>query len=200
MEPAATSSLGLIERIKQGDRDAFTPLFDKYRPRLAVLIHYRLSPRMRTQVEVDDILQETLLRAFQQFEQFAYRGPGSFMHWLSRMAEHVIIDAARYQNRDKRRAAEMVPFRSESNPQGVDPPDTNTPSRLLAQSESLRRLLKKLDDLPEQYREAILLAKIEGLTTQEIAERLGKTRPAVALLLHRALRHFRQIQETKDSP
>jgi hypothetical protein len=44
MEPA-TSSLRLIDRIKNGEREAFSPLFEKYRLRLAVLIHYRLSPQ-----------------------------------------------------------------------------------------------------------------------------------------------------------
>ena len=200
METAATSSLGLIERIRQGDRDAFTPLFEKYRPRIAVLVHYKMSRQMRAQVEADDLLQETFLRAYRKFDQFSYRGPGSFMRWLARIAEHVIIDTARYQNRDRRRAEEQVPLRSESNPGGVEPVDSKTPSRLLARNERLQQLFRILDDLPEQYREAILLAKIQGLTTQEIAEKLGKSRPAAALLLHRALKHFRQMQQAKDSP
>ena len=155
---------------------------------------------MRLQVEVDDILQETMLRAFQEFEQFSYRGPGSFMRWLSLISRHVIVDAARYQNRARRRADEMVPLRSESLPGGADPADSKTPSRLLAAKEDLRRLLKELDGLPPQYREVLLLAKVEGLTTQEIAAQLGKSRPAVALLLHRALRQLRQARQASDHP
>ncbi len=194
----ATTSFGLIERIRRGDCDAFTPLFERYRARLAVLIHYRLGPQMRAQVEADDILQETLLRAFQQLDQFTYRGPGSFMHWLSQIAEHAIIDTARRQNRAKRRADETVPLRSESRPDGADPADLNTPSRILAGKEGLRRLLNSLDRLPPQYREAILLAKIEGLSTQEVADRLGRNRAAAALLLHRALRQLRAMQDDDD--
>ncbi len=197
MQSLATSSFGLIERIQRGERDAFTPLFEKYSPRLAVLIHYRLSPQMRARGEIDDILQETLLRAFQNFGQFTYRGPGSLMHWLSKIADHVIIDGVRHQNRAKRRAYEIVPLRSESRPDGADPVDSKTPSRLLAGREELHGLLRRLDELPEPYREVILLARFEGLTTQEIAERLGKSRPAVALLLHRALRQLRQAQQAE---
>ena len=200
MGTAATSSLGLIERIKQGERSAFTPLFEKYRSRLAVLIHCRLSPQLRARVEVDDLLQETFLRAFQQLDQFAYRGPGSFMHWLSRISEHVIVDAARYQNRDKRRAEMEVPLRSESNPEGADPADSKTPSRLLTRNESLQQLLKRIDELPEPYREVILLTKMEGLTTEEVAGRLGRSRAAVALLLHRALKQLRQNLDPEDLP
>lgn len=54
-------------------------------------------------------------------------------------------------------------------------------------------LLARLDALSEEYRQAILLAKIEGLSTAELAERLGKSRQAAALLLHRALKRFRAL-------
>jgi RNA polymerase sigma-70 factor (ECF subfamily) len=188
-----TSTFGLVERVKSGDSEAFSRLFEKYRRRLAVLIHYKLSPEMRRSVEVDDILQETLLRAFRDVEQFTYRSPGSFLHWLSAIADHVIIDIVRYHERQQRHAAEMVRFRSESNPNGPEPVDTKTPSRHLADQERLEGLLQKLDALPEDYRQAILLAKIEGLSTQEMADQMGKSREAAALLLHRAIKRLRAL-------
>ncbi len=197
---SATSSFTLIDRIKQGDRDAFTPLFEMYRARLAVLIHYRLGPQLRAEVEVNDLLQETLLKAFRDFDHFQYRGPGSFLHWLSRIADHIIIDAARFQGRNKRHATEMVPLRSDSQPQGAEPIDSRTPSRLLAQNEGLRQLLAMLEALPEQYRQVILLAKVEGLPTDEVAERLSRSRASTALLLHRALRRFREIRDAGVTP
>ncbi len=194
---STTSSFDLIDRIKQGDRGAFTPLFEKFRPRLAVLVHYRLGPELRSRLEVDDILQETLLKAFTQLIHFEYRGPGSFLHWLSLIAEHVIVDQARHEGRAKRHAGEMLRLKSPSNPDGVEPANTLTPSRLLALDESLRRLYQKLDALPEQYREVILLSKIECLSTGEVAARLGKTREAIALMLHRALKHLRQASDSE---
>jgi DNA-directed RNA polymerase specialized sigma24 family protein len=54
-------------------------------------------------------------------------------------------------------------------------------------------LLERLDALPADYRQAILLAKIEGLSTAELAERMGKSREAAALLLHRAVKRFREL-------
>jgi RNA polymerase sigma factor (sigma-70 family) len=101
----------------------------------------------------------------------------------------------RYQNR-QRRAGEEVPFRSASNPAGPEPADTRTPSRLFAQQEALERLLGRLSELPEDYRQAILMAKIEGLSTAEMAQRLGKSREAVALLVYRAVKRFRTLRET----
>src|ERR1039458_881231 len=85
-----TSTFGLITRVKAGDQEALTRLFDKYRRRLAVMLHYKMSDQLRIAVEVDDLLQETFLRAFRDIQQFAYRSPGSFLRWLASIADHVV--------------------------------------------------------------------------------------------------------------
>jgi RNA polymerase sigma-70 factor (ECF subfamily) len=154
-----------------------------------VLIHYKLSPQAREFCEVEDLVQETCLRAFRDIASFTYQSPGSFLRWLSAIADHAIIDRTRYRNRE-RRAGQEIPFRSASNPIGPDPADSRTPSRLFAQQEAVERLLARLDALPEDYRRVLVLAKIEGLTTAEMAERMGKSREAVALLVYRALKRF----------
>jgi RNA polymerase sigma-70 factor, ECF subfamily len=189
-----TSTFSLLEQARAGDREALSNAFEKYQRRLAVLIHFKLSDRARTFAEVDDIVQETFLRAFRDLHNFHYQSPGSFLRWLSAIADHVIIDRVRYQGRE-RRAGEEIPFRSASNPAGPEPADSKTPSRLLAQQEAVERLLDRLAALPEDYQNAILMAKIEGLTTAEIAEKLGKTREAVALLVFRAVKRFRSLSE-----
>src|SRR5436309_2148220 len=84
--------------------------FQKYQRRLAVLVYYKMSTELRGAMEVDDILQEVFLAAARDMKQFTYQSPGSLMGWLSRIADHVIVDAARYQNRGKRRAEEMLRF------------------------------------------------------------------------------------------
>src|SRR6266571_3315859 len=187
MDPA-TSTFGLVERFKKGETEAFSLLFRKYRRRLAVLVHYKMSPALHGLMEVEDILQEVFLAAARDMNQFTYQSPGSLIAWLSRIADHVIADAARYQNRAKRRAEKLLRFRSDSNPQGPEPVDSETPSRLFEREESVQILLQKLNALSEEYRDMILLAKFEGLTTKEIAEQVGKSRESVALTLHRALK------------
>lgn len=200
MTKPPTSSFGLLKRFNRGDSQAFSLLFQKYRRRLSVLIHYKLNPEKRHIVDVDDILQETFLTAFRDMSTFEYRSPGSFMSWLSRIADHVIIDHARYESRQKRQAKDIVRFRSASNPDGPEPVDSTTPSRILTQQQAVQRLRDRLDQLPDNYRTVILLAKVEGLSTKEIAERLGQSRQAVSLLLHRAIRRFRQLEEERDQP
>lgn len=187
-----TSTFGLLEKAKSGDSQALSLAFEKYRRRLAVLVYFKLSPGGRESSEVEDLVQDTLLRAFRDIGGFSYQSPGSFMRWLSSIADHVIIDRVRYRNRDCR-MGEEVRFRSASNPLGPEPADTRTPSRLFAQQEAVGRLLGRLNELPEDYRQAILMAKIEGISTAEMAERLGKSREAVALLVYRAVKRFRTI-------
>jgi RNA polymerase sigma-70 factor, ECF subfamily len=191
---SATSTFGLVERFKRGEAEAFSLIFRKYRRRLAVLVHYKMSSELRGAVEVDDILQEVFLAAAQDMGNFTYQSPGSLMAWLSRISDHVVVDAVRYQNRGKRHAEEMLRFRSESNPAGPEPVDRETPSQVFARTENMQILLKKLDALPVEYREMILLAKFEGLTTKEISDRVKKSRESVALTLHRALKRFRELE------
>ncbi len=193
MEPP-TSTFGLLERARTGDEAALSRAFERYQRRLAVLIRFKLGPRVRSFAEVEDAVQETCLRAFRDIGHFHYQSPGSFLRWLSAIADHVIIDRLRYQGRERRAACE-IRFRSPSNPAGPEPADSRTPSRLFAQQEALERLFARLDELPEDYRRAILMAKVEGLSTAEMAERLGKSREAVALLVYRAVKRFREISE-----
>lgn len=189
-----TSTFDLVERSKKGEQAAFSLLFHKYKRRLAVLIYYKMSDDLRARVDVDDLLQEVFLAASQSLDRFEYRSPGSFMAWLSRLADHAIIDAARHENRAKRRAEELLRFRSKSNPNGPDLAHSETPSRVFARQESIQNLLRKFDALPPNYRQILLLAKFEGLSTSEISERLGESRETVALLVHRALKRFRELE------
>src|ERR1043165_6123530 len=107
-----TSTFALLEKARSGDQAALSRLFEKHRRRLAVLIHYKLRPEARQVCDVEDLVQETHLRAFRDIERFTYQAPGSFLRWLSSIADHAIVDRMRYQNRECR-AGEEVPFRSE---------------------------------------------------------------------------------------
>ncbi len=189
-----TSTFTLLEQARAGDQQALSRAFEKYQKRLAVLVHFKLSPDARAFSDVEDVVQDVFLRAYRDLDRFEYRSPGSFLRWLSAIADHVIVDRVRYQNRE-RRAGEEVAFRSSSNPGGPEPCDTRTPSRLFAQQEAVERLLDRLAALPEEYRQAILMARVEGLSTAEMAQRLGKSRDAVALLVYRAVKRFRAICE-----
>lgn len=174
-----------MELARAGDGEAFRRLFEKYQRRLALFAHYRLGEGLRASMDVDDVVQETFLEAARDIARFDYRSPDSFFRWLASIARHVIEDAARRESRKKRAGGRRT---DAAEAQLVD---TLTPSRILFQAERVRSLMERLDALPDQYREVIVLARLEGLSPGEIAVRLGKPREAVALLLHRALKRLR---------
>jgi len=146
---------------------------------------------LRAKVEVDDVLQEVFLAAAQDLTSFHYEKPGSFMSWLGCIADHTIIDLARMEARQKRAGGARIPFRSPTQPDGFEPSDRQTPSRILRHKEELSLLVAKLKRLPENYRQVIVMARVELLSTEEIARRLGKTKSGVAVLLHRALQRMK---------
>jgi len=193
-----TSTFGLISKIQSGDHEAFSVLFEKYRKRISLLLYCKVGDHIRQQVSVQDLIQETFLRAYRDFGRFKYLGPGSFMGWLSTIADHVVTDRSRLQNRQKRKAADILRFRSDTNPQGPDPAISVTPSRIYEGQEKLEELKKILNSLPEDYRQVIILAKVNGCLTEEIAQQMGKSRQNVSLLLHRALKRFRELYQ-KDN-
>ena len=97
-----TSTFALLEKARTGDREALSRVFEKYQRRLAVLVHFKLSPRARAFEEVEDIVQETPLRAFRDIHRFSYQAPGSFLRWLSAIADHAIIAAGVGDEHDAR--------------------------------------------------------------------------------------------------
>jgi len=109
---ARTSTYDLVERFKRGEQGAFSLLFRRYQRRLAVIVYYKMSEELRRRVEVDDIVQEVFLAASQGMNRFTYQSPGSLVAWLSRIADHSIVDAARHENRGKRRPEQLLRLRS----------------------------------------------------------------------------------------
>jgi DNA-directed RNA polymerase specialized sigma24 family protein len=91
MEPHASRET-LVCRAQGGDRDAFEELFATYRERLAAVVRCRLGAGLRGRVEVEDVLQETFVRAFPAVARFEERHADSFFLWLSGIAVNVVSD------------------------------------------------------------------------------------------------------------
>jgi RNA polymerase sigma-70 factor (ECF subfamily) len=180
MGPTDTEK-ALIERAQRGDRSAFEDLTSRSRERLATLTRFRLGASLRAQVDVEDILQETYLRALESVGRFSWRSEDSFFQWLSGISRNVI----REQCRRVRPAAEI---------EGEGPPaEAPSPSRVMAREERLDRLQRALDELPTEYKRVLRAVLVEKQPVTEIAHRLGKTPNAVSLLLLRANRKLREL-------
>jgi len=170
----------LLDRARSGDRRAFDELVELHRPRLEALIESRLGKEIRRAVEPGDVLQETLLRAFSSIARFDPRGSGSFLRWLGGITEHVILNFARKAGHEA-----VLPLEQDLPGGGV------SPSKALRRGERFDRLEDALARLSPEHRQVIVLARVEGLTTGEIAARMDRSEGAVRHLLIRALRSLR---------
>src|SRR5262245_30413884 len=89
----------LFRRAAGGDRAAFDALAGEQRSRLDAHVRARLGSALRLNVDPEDIVQETLLRAFQSIPGMEWRGEDAFRSWLRSTAEHVILHAAQTNRR-----------------------------------------------------------------------------------------------------
>jgi len=173
------STQGLVERAQGGERQAFEELFRLCHDRLQALVASRLGAHLRRHVTIDDVVQDTLVKALQALGSFRWQGEDSFFRWLSTVAENVILYHAR---RDALSQKITLP------PRGAA---SESPSKGLAREERFDRLKEALESLPEDYRQVIRLTRIEGSSVREAADRLGRSTAATSQLLWRALQKLK---------
>lgn len=165
----------LARRAAAGERQAFEELVGIYEPRVAALARELLGKRALQYVEVADVVQETFAKAFQHIDRLAWKGDKAFFGWLSSIAENVVLSAVQKAQRAPLQLQPNIPD------QGI------SPSKNLRRQERFERLQKAIDALAPQYREVIVLARMEKLEVKEIAVRMNRSPNAVKKLLARAL-------------
>jgi RNA polymerase sigma-70 factor (ECF subfamily) len=152
-----------------------------------------MGKELRPKLDSMDVVQDALIHALGGIADFTYKNEGDFVRWLSKIAENALHDQRDRLYSEKRDVRKEVPLvndgrRSGSKFSGVRGPiATTTPSVILSKKEDLARLEKAIDALRPAYKEVIVLAKIEGLGYQQIADRLGKSSEAVRKLTSRAM-------------
>lgn len=159
----------LVERTVAGDQKAFELLVIKYQRRIQ-----RLIGRMVRDVDlVEDIAQETFIRAYRALAQF--RGEAQFYTWLYRIA----INTAKKALMDLKRNPTVSENAYKSDDDDETSPVENelttseTPEAVLASKEIAEIINTAMEALPEELRQAITLREIEGLSYEEISETMG---------------------------
>ena len=171
-QPAApdNSDLLLVERAVAGDQEAFTLLVVKYQRRVQ-----RLIGRMVRDVDlVEDIAQETFIRAYRALHQF--RGDAQFYTWLYRIA----VNTAKKFLLDLKRNPTISDFAAKTDDDGDETfwpghESTNdeTPESVLAAKEVGLAVKAALDALPEDLRLALTLREMDGMSYEGIAEAMN---------------------------
>ena len=152
----------LVERAQRGDKRAFELLVEKYQRKLARL----LSRLIRDPGEVEDVAQETFVKAYRALPSF--RGDSAFYTWLYRIAVNTARNAiASRQRRPLDYEAELSEGEQHSVAARLKHNDTPEAAAL---SEEIRLTVNQaIEQLPEDLRTAIVLREIEGLSYEEIA-------------------------------
>jgi RNA polymerase sigma-70 factor (ECF subfamily) len=182
----------MIERAQAGDRLSLDRLLCRHASRLKQHLTPRLPDVLKGVVDVDDILQQTFLQVFRDFQRFESQGPGSFYAWMRGIAENRLYDCVRQQKRKKRGGdfRRQITIGEGSVSSAVDLIDQfkgpgATPSQSVARSEMMAAIRQSVSDLPRDQRDAIQYYCLEGRSLEETAEIMGRTTGAIRALIHR---------------
>jgi RNA polymerase sigma-70 factor (subfamily 1) len=183
----------LITLAREGDETSLNQLCRVYAERVLWLVRLRMGKELRSKLESMDIVQDALIYAVRDLGDFKYKTEGDFVRWLSGVVENRIRDNLDKLHANKRDIRKEVRLNSDqmapedSYVRAAEPIDTKTPSAIMSRSEDFDRLAKAIDTLKPEYREVIILTKIEGFSYQEIGGKLGKSADAVRMLVSRAM-------------
>jgi RNA polymerase sigma factor (sigma-70 family) len=170
----------LVDRARTGDRAAFGRLAFRYEKPLSAVVRRHLGSGLEHRLEVNDILQETFLRAFAGIGRFEPQGDGSFFRWLSGIAVRVILEAANRGSYNR-----VLFIQRDLLSEGP------TASQAARRRERFDRFEQALSGLSADYTTAIRLVRLDGLSIREAAARMGRSPNAVSKLIIRGLRKLR---------
>jgi RNA polymerase sigma-70 factor, ECF subfamily len=175
----------LIRRARAGDEDAFAELVTLH----AARVYGALRRFGLIEEEADEVAQEVFLRAWRGLGRFQERA--QFSTWLYRIA---------FNEAQRRRSRRALP-RLDANPDGEDPvaglpesPDLGPDAQALSH-EFEQVLDRALGQLPSEWRDAVVLRDIEGLSTEEAADIVGVRQAAFKSRLHRGRMQLRALLE-----
>jgi RNA polymerase sigma-70 factor, ECF subfamily len=171
---------------------------ERFRSYLRMLAELQLGHGGRAKIDPSDIVQQTLLDAHRDRDQFRGRSEAEMAAWLRRLLACNLADAARLIGRAKRDAArerslEAAIEASSARLEAWLAAEQSSPSEQAERNEAILCLVDALARLPEDNRQALVLRHCQGLSLAEISARLGRTPPAVAGLLKRGLAELRTL-------
>jgi RNA polymerase sigma factor (sigma-70 family) len=176
-ESAHDTTMLLLRAAQAGDGPATNQLFERYRDRLLQIVSLLLAKRRGGLLEdEEDIVQDTLLKAFQNLGSFTPRSQGSLLHWLAKLAENNLRDARRREQTEKRGAGRVrspASLGSSLLISSIFPGREPSPSQVARGAELALQLESLLISLPESKRRVFVLRQLCNVGFDEIAAELG---------------------------
>lgn len=174
---------------------AVDSLLERHLPGLRAYLRLNAGGLIRGQESCSDLAQSVCREVLQDLDGFEWRGEAAFRHWLFKTAERKVIDRHRFYTRAKRDVQRNVTEEALHAPEQL----AATYARMLSPGEQaeLREQIGQLegcfDELPDDYREVILLFHVVGLSHREVAERMERSEAATRNLLSRALARLARL-------
>ena len=183
----------LVALAKDGDAPALERLCAIYADRVRQIVRLRMGNELRSKLQSMDVVQDAFVAALRGLKGFTYENEGDFLRWLAAITENRIRDHLEKFHAGKRNIGREIPLDTSEQASKdtfvgtIGPVDSTTPSVIVSEREELAKLEKAMDKLTPEYRQVILLAKMEELSATQLAQKLGKSPGAARALLCRAL-------------
>lgn len=187
----------LLKLAQAGDRSAFGELLEQFRNQLRGKAEQELSSRLKVRVDASDIVQATFLDAHRDLEDFQGEEIGQFIAWLNQILKHNVLQSVEMHKLAQKRSINQETPLEDSAGEGTPKrnqlaADQSTPSGRVQRSELAEQLLAAMESLPEDQQTAVRLRFLQGMSLEQIAESMGKTKTAVAGLLKRGMQVLRR--------
>jgi RNA polymerase sigma-70 factor (ECF subfamily) len=187
----------LLEKARQGDREALGRLLEAQRAALHRLAERQLDGQIAARVDASDIIQQTFLEAHRSFSQFAGQDARELTAWLQGILDHKVAGAIRDHALLQKRSVYRDRSMDDSHGGGASLKNeldagVSTPSQRAIRGEEEELLMKALSVLPDDQREAVRLRHLEGLALADVARHLGRSPAATAGLIKRGMQVLRR--------
>ncbi|PJX26252.1 RNA polymerase sigma factor RpoE [Advenella sp. S44] len=157
----------LVQRVQKGDKKAFDLLVLKYQRKIMGL----LARMIGSHSEVEDIAQETFIKAYRAIPQF--RGESAFYTWLYRIAINTARNWLSSSDRKLSYPDTLENKDGETFSHSDNLIDIATPESSMVTQEIVQTVNEAIESLPEDLRMAIVLRELEGLSYEEIAQAMA---------------------------
>ena len=153
----------IVQRVQQGDKQAFNLLISKYQRKVARLV----ARLVKDPDDVQDVVQDSFIKAYKALGNF--RGESAFYTWIYRIAINTAKNHLVAQNRRPSSPNTMVDEDSETFDETDTLSDISTPESVLLSRQIAETVNKAIEDLPEELKTAIVMREIDGMSYDDIA-------------------------------
>jgi RNA polymerase sigma-70 factor, ECF subfamily len=171
---------------------------EAYRDYLRLLARIQLTPRLQAKMDASDVAQQVILQAHEAQMQFRGTCEAEKLAWLRAILANVLAAAVRRFDSAARKIGreQSLEARLEQSSSSLEcllAADQTSPSQRAVRCEELLRLATALNQLPPDQRRVVELHHPRSLAIAEVAQQMGRTRPAVVGLLYRGVKKLRDL-------